>query len=135
MKRLIKSIIKNRIDKFKICLSRKNEVKKFKDKRRKNIYSKINLTKEQKHEIDNVYKSNYGRKIPYTWHKHYYAFTDKFDKNYFPELLYIPEFENYMNLEKEYCKVFSDKNVLPIIAEKAGIDMPKSIISCIARCL
>lgn len=129
----IKNLIINLIDKYVIFRKKRNEIKKFQDSRRKKIYNNTKLTKIQKNEIDSLYKCYYGCKIPYTWHRHYYAFTGRFDKRYFPELLYIPEFEHYMNYNKAYCKVFSDKNVLPIIAKSAKVEMPKSIISCLFR--
>ena len=114
---------------FRIIL-RKLEIRNFKAKRRKKIYNQIVLTKKQKKEIYDLYLENYGKKIPYTWHRHYTAFTNNFDKNYFPELLYIPEFEFFMNFEKYYCKSLSDKNLLPLIASNANVKMPKTILSC-----
>lgn len=66
--------------------SRRSEIKKFQDPRRVEIYSKVTLSKEQKNEIDAFYLKFYGAKIPYTWHRHFYAMTGKFDKKYFPEL-------------------------------------------------
>lgn len=127
-------IILNIIDKAKIWYLRREQTQKYKDVRRKKIYSKIVLTPEQKKEIDSLYINNYGRKIPYTWHRNYMAFTGNFDKNYFPELLYFPEFENFMNLDKSYCKTLSDKNLLPYIIQssKIQVKMPKTIISCMA---
>ena len=112
-------------------LSHRNEIKKFKDKRRVEIYSKVSLTERQKEEIDILFKQNYGKRVPYTWHRHFTAFTGNFDKNYFPELLYIPEFEAYMNLNKYYNRVFSDKNLLPNLAVAAGIKVPKTIVCCV----
>ena len=109
--------------------ARKNEIIKYEDKRRREIYEKVNLTDAQKREIDDFYLNNYGEKIPYTWHRHFTAFTGNFDVQYFPELLFIPEFEYYMNVFPEYSRVFSDKNVLPYIAEAMGVRMPKTIVS------
>lgn len=117
-------------DKLYIFYMKRNEIKKFKDQRRKNIYSKVELTPEQKNKIDELYKKNYGKKIPYTWHKHYTAFTGNFDENYFPELLYIPEFEYYMNMNKSLANTLEDKNILPIFASYANIKMPNKIVSC-----
>lgn len=50
---------------------------------------------------------------------------------YFPELLFIPEFERHMNPYSHYAETFSDKNILPYIAKAAGIEMPKTVISCV----
>ena len=117
-------------DKIRIFWRRKIEIEKFKNPQRKNIYEKIKLTKDQKKQIDEFFLKNYWEKIPYTRHKHFTAFTGNFDYQYFPELLYIPEFEYFMNSNKEYCKVFSDKNILPLIAKSLNIWMPDTIISC-----
>ena len=88
------------------------------------ILSKIDLTKEQKQQIDSLFLCNYGKKIPYQWHRLYTAYTGKFDPYYYPELLFISEFERYMNINKSYSDVFSDKNVLPLIANNAHVHMP-----------
>lgn len=90
----------------------------------------MQLTYEQKAEIDEVFLNNYGQSIPYTWHRHFTAFTGKFDKYYFPELLYIPEFEFYMNQNKAYNVVLEDKNFLPVIAKGLGVKTPTNIVSC-----
>lgn len=116
--------------KIRSILNHRNEKKKYKNKKRVEIYSKISLTKEQKNKIDNFYKENYGKKVPHTWHRHFMAFTGQFDEKYMPELLYIPEFETYMNLNKSYSFVFSDKNILPYFANCAGVRIPETIISC-----
>lgn len=111
--------------------SRRHEIKKFKDKRRKDIYSRVYLPMNKKKDIDNLYIKNYGKTIPYVWHKYYTAFTGNFDKYYFPELLYIPEFERFMNNNNSYVEAFSDKNILPMLANVAGVCMPETIYSCI----
>lgn len=108
-----------------------HEKRKYNDKRRVAIYKKISLTHEQKNQIDTLYGVNYGKKVPYIWHRHFMAFTGRFDAKYFPELLYIPEFEAYMNLNKAYNYVFSDKNILPFFTESAGVRIPKTILSCV----
>lgn len=84
-------------DKFQISILKHNEIKKFKDKRRKKIYKSVVLTKDQK-QIDVYFKKYYGKKIPYTWHRHYTAFTGNFDYRYMPELL------PYTSARKEYFK-------------------------------
>lgn len=136
IKLFVKNILKivfnsfeNLMDKFLIYKLKKGEINKFKDKRRVEIYSKIKLTQEQEKSIDKLYKTAYGRRIPYIWHRHFMAYTGKFDEKYFPELLYIPEFEHYMNEDKNFAKVVSDKNMLSFIAKGIGISMPKTVLS------
>lgn len=116
-------------DRMLLRQRKKNAKKKFDDPKRVAIYSKIELTKEQKTEIDKLYLQNYGKKIPYVWHRHYTAYTGKFDAKYFPELLYAPLFEKFMTQENEYAKVFTDKNTLSIFARGVGVKMPKEVIS------
>lgn len=127
----MKKILNNMLSHIKSIVTHKRELKKYKDPRRVSIYEKIQLTDGQKEEIDSLYIENYGKKVPHIWHRHFTAFTGVFDKNYFPELLYIPEFEEFMNMYSEYNKVFSDKNILPYIAKAANVKAPQTIISCI----
>jgi len=87
------------------------------------------LTEEQIKKINDLYLSNYGEKIPYTWHRHFTAFTGKFDENYVPELLYAPEFERFMSQHYEYAKVFTDKNMLQFLASGVGVKMPLTYLA------
>jgi hypothetical protein len=125
---IIKNFAINSFDALKLKHARRCEIKKFQDPRRVDIFSKVVLSDEQKSDIDELYKNNYGEKIPYIWHRHYTAFTGKFDKYYFPELLYIPEFERFMNESyNDYYKTFEDKNILALLANAAGVKMPETI--------
>ena len=133
IKKMIKKFILYINSNLTILIKRYSERKKFKDPRRKKIYNSVYLDSDSKREIDDLYIKNYGKKIPYIWHKHFTAFTGNFDKYYFPELLYIPEFEYFMNLDRHYCNTLSDKNILPFIAYYANIKMPKTIVSCSAN--
>lgn len=132
----IKRAIKNSVREYRNPILstqdylRRKEIIKFEDEQRKKIYETVQLTYEQKAEIDEVFLNNYGQSIPYTWHRHFTAFTGKFDKYYFPELLYIPEFEFYMNQNKAYNVVLEDKNFLPVIAKGLGVKTPTNIVSC-----
>lgn len=127
--RILRIALANRRERKKKEKSHQIELKKFKDTRRIEIFSRVNLTSQQQKEIDDLYEQNYGKKIPYIWHRYYTAFTGKFDKYYFPELLFIPEFERFMNLNTSYAKVFEDKNVLPYVAQSASVKMPKIMFS------
>lgn len=125
----IKIITLDTYDRLRMLKKRKGEIRKYNNQRRVEIYSKINLTDAQKKAIDDLYVENYGEKIPYTWHQHFTAFTGKFDVNYFPELLFIPEFEHFMNQYKEYSVALSDKNLLPLVVGSVGVKMPKTYVS------
>ena len=127
----LRKFVRNILDKILIFHGKRIEIKKFKTPERKEIWKNSILSYEQKKQIDELYIKNYGKKIPYVWHRHYTAFMNNFDPKFFPELLYIPEFEHYMNINFDYCKVFGDKNVLPMIAMYAGVKMPKTVLSCV----
>lgn len=130
LKRKVKTGILDLADAAGMSLARANEIRKFRDPRRKAIYETVTLSREQKQQIDSLFVPNYGEKIPYTWHRHFTAFSGSFDPAYFPELLYIPEFERFMNLETDFARVFEDKNLLPLLAAQAGVKMPETYLSC-----
>ena len=125
----LKDFLINTVEKRKINAGRRHEINKFKDERRQAIYEKVQLTEEQIKKLDDFYLSNYGEKIPYTWHRHYTAFTGNFDEKYVPELLYTSEFERFMSQYSEYAKTFTDKNMLQFLALGAGVKMPRTYIS------
>lgn len=109
----------------------KNEKKKIADSRRKRLIETFTLSDEQMKEIDKFYKTNYGRKISYDWHRLYASFTGSLDVKYVPELLFIPVIEKKF-VSREYAKVFSDKNLLPLIVDGIrGVVTPKILISCV----
>lgn len=128
MKRF-KDFIIDIVDYMVIFRKRRIEIRKYKNPIRKKMINSIQLTKEQKLKIDTFYKKNYGKKIPYVWHQNYMAHSGEFNEKQFPELLYTPEFEHFMNMWPEYCYVYEDKNVLPLLADKAKVKMPKIILS------
>lgn len=126
----LKNLILELYGKYRIRRSRKNEINKISDQRRQNILSKVHLTEDQIEKVNELYINNYGEKIPLDWHKYFTAYTGNFDENFFPELLYIPEFEYFLNLNKGYDVAISDKNLLPLVAESIGIKTPKVLFSC-----
>ena len=123
------------LDAYRITRKRNGEIRKFQDKRREAIFNSVQLTPEQIKEIDDLYLDNYGEKIPYTWHRHYTAFTGRFDPNYFPELLFIPEFEQFMNPDKSFANTLSDKNFLPLLAKSADVVMPRWFFRSVNGCI
>lgn len=113
-----------------IAISKRHERRGQKDARRRAIANQFPLTKEQKEQIDELFINNYGQKLAYSWHQYYAAHSGKFDYRYFPELLYIPEFEAFQNHNGGAVAAFSDKNLLPVAAKVAGVKMPQTIVSC-----
>lgn len=131
IKQNIKETLREVSNKYYIMRAKSVETEKYHDPRRKKIMEQRPLTDQEKSEIDTFYLENYGEKIPYMWHQYYTAVTGNFDVKYFPELLFVPEFEKYMNPYAHYSQTFSDKNLLPYIANAANVEVPKTVISCV----
>ena len=105
------------------------EFKKIKNKKRKKIINSIVLSQEQKQQIDEFYKSNYGQKIPYDWHREFAAFTGKFDYKYIPEFIFLPIIERMFN-DKRVSLVLIDKTLLPVFANGLDYIYTPKIIAC-----
>lgn len=116
------------IERYYINKSIRNEVKKYQDPLRRELTARFSLSEEQKGQVDAFFLKHYGEKIPYTWHQHFSSYTGRFDVAYFPEQLYIPKFERYMNTPG-YDTVLSDKCVLPILAGGLGIRIPETVFA------
>lgn len=121
--------IEHEVQRMRLFSRKRREWKKVSDSRRQKMIAEVNLTDEQKAQIDEIYLANYGKKISYDWHRLYTAYTGRFDPRYFPELLYIPRFEFFMN-SPAYAKVFADKNLLPILCVGTEcVSVPRTILS------
>ena len=89
------------------------------------------MTEKQKAEIDKLFKENYGKKVPYDWHRYFASYTGKFDANFIPELLYIPVIEKKFN-DLKFVPAFSDKNLLPLLLSGVeNVRTPKTYLSCV----
>lgn len=115
-------------DFVKMKYGKSREKRKFRDPRRKKIYETVHLTDEQIRETNELFIKNYGKKVPLTWHRHFTAFTGNFDKNYLPELLFIPELQHFLNFDVDRYKILADKNFLPLVAKAIGVKMPRTIV-------
>lgn len=129
-KKKIKQFLLGQLDNLEHINAVIGEKKKFRDKRRVEICNSTKLSQEQIDSVEKLYKNNYGKKIPLTWHKSYTAYTGRFDKYYFPEILYIPEFERYMNYNQSLENVLEDKNLLYVFAKASNVRMPRMYLSC-----
>lgn len=127
---LLYNIINGFVYKYNEWRSIINEKKKIKDARRVNLLKQVHLTNKQKREIDTFYKQNYGKKIPYKWHRLYTSYTGIFDAQYIPELIFIPIIEKKF-VHREF-EGLADKNLLPLLAKDVeGVKPAHVIISCV----
>lgn len=130
IKQQLKTIFTDILSNYYMHRSRNNEKKKFRDSRRIAIADQYPLSQSQKAQIDDFYIKNYGEKIDYVWHQNYAAHAGHFDYRFFPELLYIPEFEAFQNQNIHAARMLSDKNFLPLLAKGVGVKTPETIVSC-----
>lgn len=89
------------------------------------------LTKEQKNEIDSIYKK-YGAKYTYDTHIMTYSVTGKFDARIMPETLFRAAIEPKLN-RKAYKTVLPDKAYFELYMPTAKF--PETIIKNIDGCL
>lgn len=99
--------------------------------RKRNLYSSVTLSTEEKKKIDEYYKKYYGKKVSHKWHRLYQSYAGVFDEQYFPEILYSTKLSNKLNPDN-YAMVFQDKNLCNLICENVeGVRGPKTYLSCI----
>ena len=117
---------------FKIQTWRRwhNSIRSIKAVKYQLIVNQYPISEKEKKEIDNFFVSNYGKKIPYDCHRYYAAHSGVMIPEYFPDIIYFPYFERFMNAKFKYA-VFEDKNILPFVAREAGILMPTTVLSCV----
>lgn len=128
-RRTLRNICRNFGEKILIAFQIIHERVKYRSKKTKYIWKNVKLTKQQKQAIDSFYKENYGKKIPYTYHRLFMGFTGSFDEKYIPEMLYAPYFERFKT-DISYGKVFTNKNILSIFARGLNVKMPEDIVTC-----
>lgn len=98
--------------------------------KKRNIYKKYVLTKQQKQQIDEFYKKNYGKKIYYFWHRLYASYTGKFDYRFLPEYIFSTQLEKIGNRRLNVLPI-ENKNMLNTLFENASemIHIPKIFIA------
>lgn len=126
-RRWSRRFFRNLGDRFQILFQTIHERVKYRSKRYMALWRPVKLTKEQKRAIKAYYKKNYGKKIPYTYHRLFMSFTGNFDEKYIPEMLYAPLLERFLT-DPAYGKVFTNKNTLSIFARGLNVKMPQNII-------
>ena len=105
-------------------------------KKKKKLINSVNLSEKEKKEIDHFFLDNYGKRIPYHWHRLYQSYTGAYHKDYFPEILYSTKLEPMLNPYRE-AEFLGDKNLLPLLFEgDKEVIIPKTFGACVkGRCL
>lgn len=65
--------------------------------RKRDLIKTVRLSSEQKEQIQQLWKTNYGKRIPLYWHRLYASYTGVVDVNYFPEIFYSTVLERKYN--------------------------------------
>jgi len=128
-RKLLRHLCQNVGDWFMILFQVIYERLKYRSKKTSHIWKNVKLTKEQKRAIDEFYKENYGKKIPYTYHRLFTGFTGDFDEKYIPEMLYAPYLERFLT-DAHYGNVFTNKNTLSVFARGLNVKMPQDMVVC-----
>lgn len=97
-------------------------------RKKKILFSKIQLKPAQIEQVDKFWQQAYGKKISKDWHRLYQSCTGQFDAKYFPEILYTTKLEILIN-PRHVCRVMSDKNLLGIIFKDDEVKVPRTIVS------
>ncbi|MBQ8320046.1 MAG: hypothetical protein IJX81_04115 [Clostridia bacterium] len=126
-RKALRRFFRNVGERFLIWFQLIHERVKYRAKNISWVWKKVKLTKEQKRSIDKFYKQNYGKKIPYTYHRLFTGFTGNFDEKYIPEMLYAPYLERFLT-DSAYGNVFTNKNTLAVFARGLDVKMPQNIV-------
>lgn len=81
--------------------------------KKRHLFSHVELSEGEEAAIQQVWKRNYNKKISTRWHRLYQSYNGKFNKFYFPEVLFTLKLERKLN-DREIARVLSDKSMLPI---------------------
>lgn len=85
----------------------------FIKKQYNNLSDKKKLTKEQKKEVEDFYKSLIGEKVSLNSHEYFYSRTGVFSKEYVPKGLYTMELLPRAN-KMSYREAYVDKNMIDV---------------------
>lgn len=129
MRKIIKYIIISIYNKRRYHQRLKGEIKNI--KRKKMLWSKTNLSIDQKNEIKDYFIKNYGKNYSDKWHRLYQSYTGKYDKKYFPEILYSTQLEKKLNPTK-IAEFIEDKALIELLyGGVAKLNIPKTyVLNC-----
>lgn len=94
----------------------------------RHLWKKVILPNRQVNLIQRNFKKYYGKTYSTKWHRLYQSYTGKFDKNYFPEILFSTKLEPLLN-PRSISSAMEDKNLLePLYKSVRGLRIPKTLI-------
>src|SRR5699024_12397529 len=81
--------------------------------KKRRLFSHVEMSEGKEAAIQQVWKRNYHKIISTRSHRLYQSYNGKFNKFYFPEVLFTLKLERKLN-DREIARVLSDKSMLPI---------------------
>ena len=94
---------------------------------KRKLYKNVRLDNKQKEQIDAFYKKNYGRKVPYLWHRLYTSYTGRFDFRYIPEYIFSTKLEPRRNRRSDVLP-FENKNMFSEIFGENIVKQPQMLL-------
>lgn len=95
---------------------------------RRSLWKKVVLSKKQNEFIQKNFEKYYGKSYSTKWHRLYQSYTGKFDKDYFPEILFSTKLEPLLN-PRSISITLEDKNLLePLYKSISGLRIPETLI-------
>lgn len=125
----IKNFVLSSLNKGRIFMLKRSEIKNI--ERKKYLFSKVNLTKEQNKQIQDYFKKYYGKKISTKWHRLYQSYTGNFDVKYFPEILFSTKLEGRMS-DRTISDIMTDKSMVELLYKDIDeLYIPKTtVLNC-----
>lgn len=114
----IKQLIKQSVEYYRYIHAKKSHIQTI-DDMRKGCDIKP-LSAEQKHEIKQFYKDNFGVDVNLKWHEYYYSVNGIYSPEYIPTYLYYTKICPKMNNPKQMA-MYSDKNMIDKLIPSANI--------------
>lgn len=100
--------------------------------KKRKLIKTVSFNNNEKKEIKEFYRTNYGKSIPLFWHRLYQSYTGKYNVNYFPEILFSTKIEKKMNPFHPISGQFGDKNLLlQLFGNVQDIVIPNTLFSCV----
>lgn len=97
---------------------------------KRKLIRQVRFTPEQKKQIDEFFIENYGKRVPYWWHRLYQSYTGRFDAQYMPEYIFSVKLEPKTNTRDRVFPL-EDKNMLSVLFDGGPARIPETYVMCV----
>lgn len=96
--------------------------------RKRHLYRDVQISDHQEEEIQDLWEKHYGKRISTRWHRLYQSYSGRYNKRYFPEMLFTTKLERKLN-NREIGRMISDKSFLTMYyRDIEGVRMPDTYL-------